>query len=40
MYIINHVSAETLTTGWIIPPETNNPPGIDPLIVIKRTYLI
>ena len=27
-YIINHVSSETLTTGWMIPSGTNSPPAL------------
>ena len=27
IYVINHVSDEALTTGWMIPAETNSPPA-------------
>jgi hypothetical protein len=27
IYMINDVSAETLSTGWMISLETNSPPG-------------
>jgi hypothetical protein len=27
-YIINHVSSETLTTGWMISSGTNSPPAL------------
>ena len=46
IYLINHVSAETLTTGWMIPsgttgwmiPSGTNSPSA--VIVIRRTYQI
>ena len=33
IYLINHVSAEALTIGWMIPLWTNTPPA--EVIVIK-----
>jgi hypothetical protein len=30
MYLISHVNVETLTTGWMIPSETNGPPEEPP----------
>jgi hypothetical protein len=42
MYLINQVSAETLTTGWMILSGTNcaSVEVIDPVIVIKKHRLI
>jgi hypothetical protein len=39
MYLINHVSAEALTTGWMIPSGTNSLPAEVVILFIQYSGL-